>query len=65
MPEVEKLTKQLGHVARQLENWSHFIITPDKEFETRFGRKADKKRKLFNGQIECTYYQYFGPLPPR
>jgi putative N6-adenine-specific DNA methylase len=48
-----------------LENWSHFVITPDKEFETRFGRKADKKRKLFNGQIECTYYQYFGPLPPR
>jgi putative N6-adenine-specific DNA methylase len=65
MPEVEKLTKQLGNIAKQLENWSHFVITPDKEFETRFGRKADKKRKLFNGQIECTYYQYFGPLPPR
>jgi putative N6-adenine-specific DNA methylase len=65
MPEVEKLTKQLGQLARQLENWSHFVITPDKEFETRFGRKADKKRKLFYGQIECTYYQYFGPLPPR
>lgn len=63
--EVDRLTKQLGQVAKQLPNWSHFIITPDKEFETRFGRKADKRRKLFNGQIECTYYQYFGPLPPR
>jgi putative N6-adenine-specific DNA methylase len=63
--EVERLTKQLGQVAKQLPNWSHFVIIPDKEFETKFGRKADKKRKLFNGQIECTYYQYFGPLPPR
>jgi putative N6-adenine-specific DNA methylase len=65
MQEVEQLTKQLGRIAKQLDNWSHFIITPDKEFETRFGRKADKRRKLFNGQIECTYYQYMGPLPPR
>ncbi|BBI30826.1 THUMP domain-containing class I SAM-dependent RNA methyltransferase [Cohnella abietis] len=63
--EVERLTQQLGQISKQLNNWSHFIITPDKTFETRFGRKADKKRKLFNGQIECTYYQYFGPLPPR
>ncbi|WP_373230025.1 class I SAM-dependent RNA methyltransferase [Cohnella sp.] len=65
MPEIEKLTKELGRLAKQLANWSHFIITPDKTFETTFGRKADKRRKLFNGQIECTYYQYFGPLPPR
>jgi putative N6-adenine-specific DNA methylase len=64
-PEIVKLTKELAHVAKQLENWSHFVITADKDFETRFGQKADKKRKLFNGQIECTYYQYFGPLPPR
>ncbi|WP_256760447.1 class I SAM-dependent RNA methyltransferase [Cohnella sp. WQ 127256] len=65
LSEVDLLTKQLGKAAKQLHNWSHFIITPDKTFETTFGRKADKKRKLFNGQIECTYYQYFGPLPPR
>lgn len=65
LPEIDKLTKDLGRLAKQLNNWSHFIITPDKTFETTFGRRADKRRKLFNGQIECTYYQYFGPLPPR
>jgi putative N6-adenine-specific DNA methylase len=63
--EVDRITKQLGRVAKSLPTWSHFVITSDKQFETRFNRKADKRRKLFNGQIECTFYQYFGPLPPR
>jgi len=30
-----------------------------------FGRKADKKRKLFNGRIKTDYYQFEGPRPPR
>jgi putative N6-adenine-specific DNA methylase len=63
--EVERVSRQLGKVAKRLKNWSHFIISPNKNFETLFERRADKKRKLFNGQIECTFYQYFGPLPPR
>lgn len=63
--EVERLGKELGRLARTLPTWSHFAITPDRTFEARFGRRADKKRKLFNGQIECVYYQFFGPLPPR
>jgi len=64
-PQVERVAKQLGVIARKLQTWSHFVITSDKTFESQFNRKADKKRKLFNGQIECTFYQYFGPLPPR
>ena len=31
----------------------------DPEFESLFGRKADKRRKLYNGMIQCQYYQYF------
>ena len=34
-------------------------------FEKNFGRKADKRRKLYNGKLECQYYQYFGPKPPK
>ena len=34
-----------------------FQDTP--EFEALFGRKADKRRKLYNGMIQCQYYQYF------
>lgn len=38
---------------------SYVIITPDEEFEKIFGRKADKRRKLYNGMIKCTAYSYF------
>lgn len=63
--EAELAARQLGSLAASLPNWSFFAITPSKTFEHHFGRKADKKRKLFNGRIECHYYQFFGPLPPR
>lgn len=63
--EVEKATRQLGLAAIHLKTWSFFAISSNKSFEEDFGRKADKKRKLFNGRIECNLYQYLGPLPPR
>lgn len=63
--EVERVNRQLGQIAKRLPTWSHFVITPIKNFEDLFGRMADKRRKLFNGQIECTFFQYFGPLPPK
>ncbi|KAA8999839.1 class I SAM-dependent RNA methyltransferase [Paenibacillus spiritus] len=63
--EVERLIRQLGGLSKQLPTWSFFALSPSKQFEHYFGRKADKRRKLFNGRIECQYYQYFGPLPPR
>ena len=40
--------------------WSLFLITADKEFETAMGRPADRRRKLYNGDIEVCYYQYYG-----
>lgn len=35
------------------------VISPDAEFEARFGRKARKRRKLYNGMIQCQLYQYW------
>jgi putative N6-adenine-specific DNA methylase len=64
-PEVEKLIRSLGRTAAGMPTWSFFTISPTKQFEHYWGRKADKRRKLFNGRIECQYYQYLGPLPPR
>lgn len=57
---VENLYKQLGDVMRQHDSWSVYMITSYKEFEKAYGKKATKKRKLFNGFIETNYYQYFG-----
>lgn len=57
--QVEELYKVMGQVFRPKRGWSFGIITPDGDFESIFGRKADKRRKLYNGMIQCQYYQYF------
>lgn len=57
--EVEELYKDFGKLYSNLDSWSVYVITPDKEFQNLFGKKADKNRKLYNGKILCYYYQYF------
>jgi putative N6-adenine-specific DNA methylase len=47
-----------------LETWSIYVLTSHPGFERHFRRRADRRRKLYNGRIECTYYQYHGPRPP-
>lgn len=63
--EAEAAIRQFGLTSLHLPTWSFFAITPTSTVEHYFSRPADKKRKLFNGRIECNYYQFFGPLPPR
>lgn len=36
-----------------------YIISSDAAFERFYGRKADKRRKLYNGMIKCDLYMYF------
>ncbi|MFA7572428.1 MAG: class I SAM-dependent RNA methyltransferase [Lutispora sp.] len=62
---VEKLYADMGKVFSSLDNWSYYIITAHEEFERFFGKKADKKRKLYNGMMKTDFYQYFGPKPPK
>ncbi|MBP1989291.1 THUMP domain-containing class I SAM-dependent RNA methyltransferase [Paenibacillus eucommiae] len=58
--------RQLGSLTKKLPTWSVFVLSPDKQLESSMGgRRADKKRKLFNGRIECNLAQFLGPLPPR
>ncbi|MDR5660078.1 class I SAM-dependent RNA methyltransferase [Serpentinicella sp. ANB-PHB4] len=63
--EVEKLYTSMGNYFENLNTWSKYIITSFEEFENFYGKKADKKRKLYNGRIKVDYYQYFGPRPPK
>ncbi|HHU31543.1 MAG: THUMP domain-containing class I SAM-dependent RNA methyltransferase [Zhaonellaceae bacterium] len=63
--EVKKLYQEMGKVFKPLGTWSIYILTSYPGFEQLFGRKADKRRKLYNGRIECQYYQYYGPRPPK
>jgi putative N6-adenine-specific DNA methylase len=61
---VLKLYEDLAKVYNQLDTFSKYIITSDKEFEKRFNKQSNKRRKLFNGPIESWFYQYYGPRPP-
>ncbi len=63
--EVERLYKEMRQVFDALDTWSVYVITAFEGFECIYGKRADRKRKLYNGRIECQYYQYFGPRPPK
>jgi Predicted N6-adenine-specific DNA methylase len=36
-----------------------YIISADNDFETNFGKKATRRRKLYNGMIPCQLYMYY------
>ncbi len=57
--EAQKLYKIMGERFIKEYGWRYYAICPDEEFETLFGRVADKRRKLYNGMIKCQYYMYF------
>ncbi|MDF2535767.1 MAG: class SAM-dependent methyltransferase [Bacillales bacterium] len=57
---VIQLYSDLGKTYRSLDTWSIYIITSLEDFEEQYGRKATKKRKLFNGFIQTNFYQYWG-----
>ena len=57
---IATLYQEMGQTFAPLETWSKFILTSDEQFETRYGRMADKKRKLYNGTLKVDLYQFFG-----
>ena len=55
---AQRLYAALGRHLKYADGWKKYIITSEPEFEHYFGRRADKKRKLYNGMIKCDYYMY-------
>ncbi|MBD5155805.1 MAG: class I SAM-dependent RNA methyltransferase [Oscillibacter sp.] len=57
--EAEALYRAFGEVYHSVPpKWRVLVITSHPEFERFFGRKAEKKRKLYNGMIKCELYQF-------
>ena len=56
--DAQRLYAALGKHLKFADGWKKYIITSEPEFEHYFGRRADKKRKLYNGMIKCDYYMY-------
>jgi len=63
--ECQKLYQDMGKAFSKLPDWSYYILASDENFENNFGRKADKRRKIYNGMIKCNIFQYYGARPPR
>lgn len=59
LEEADRLYRRLGQAVMAHPKWSCFVLTANEDFEKSFGRRADKKRKLYNGMIKCDLYQYF------
>ena len=61
--EVRKCYKVMGKMLAGDNTLSLYVITSDEDFEKIIGRRANTKRKLFNGMIKTDYYQYQGLKP--
>ncbi len=55
---AEMLYKTMGERFLKYPSASYTIISPDDDFEKIFGKKADKRRKLYNGMLKCQVYIY-------
>ncbi|MCY9376412.1 class I SAM-dependent RNA methyltransferase [Bacillus sp. T17B1] len=62
---VEQMYKEMGQAFKPLDTWSVYMLTSNENFEEAYGRKATKKRKLFNGFIKTDYYQYWSNVRPQ
>ena len=56
--DAQRLYAAFGKHVRYADGWKKYVITSEPEFEHYFGKRADKKRKLYNGMIKCDYYMY-------
>lgn len=63
--EIQRLYESMAEVFGPLDTWSIFLLTSFADFEKTLGRKATRRRKLYNARIACTLYQFLGPRPPR
>ena len=61
--EVQALMGEFGKAFRSLSDWNAYVLTALPDFERYFGKRADKKKKLFNANLVCGFYSYFGKPP--
>lgn len=58
LKEAEQIYTAMGKKFTADRNSPCYIISPHEEFESFFGKKASKRRKLYNGMIKCQLYMY-------
>ncbi len=59
--QIENIYRKYQQFFTENPTWSLFMVTTDKEVEEKImGRKAERRRKLYNGRLEVCYYQFHG-----
>ncbi|MBQ4090829.1 MAG: class I SAM-dependent RNA methyltransferase [Clostridia bacterium] len=61
LQEVEQLYREIGRNFKYFEPWHIYVLTSSEYFEKLYGRRADKVKKLYNGMLPCSLYQFFKP----
>lgn len=56
--QVKAIHQALGKMHRY-NNLKSYIITSAPHFEEQFGKTADRRRKLYNGELKCQLYMYY------
>ena len=62
--ELPEIYRSFGRCADALEDWSFYMITSYRDAEKYFGRKAARRRKIYNGMLRTDYLQFPGAKPP-
>ncbi len=68
LEDIESAKRIFGEFAssfKVLPTWSAYVISPIEETEEIMGRKADKKRKVYNGMLKTNFYQFSGEKPKK
>ena len=55
----ERLYGEMRLLQQRHPGWSLCAITSDPAFERAFGRRADQKRRMYNGRLECEFMTFF------
>ena len=51
--EARQVCAELGALLRRSEDWTLTAISSRRDFEKDFGRRCTKRRRVYNGRIEC------------
>ncbi|MDD4680525.1 MAG: hypothetical protein PHP79_06525, partial [Clostridia bacterium] len=60
--EAEALYREMAEVCKNLDTWSFYVLTSHKGFERLFGRRADRKRKLYNDSASFVISDYLSQI---
>lgn len=63
LKDIEQLYRSIGKAFKDFDSWHIYVITSCEYFERLYGRRADKIKKLYNGMLPCSLYQFFKPVP--